>query len=231
MEQDKEFLQWIMQSNPLDNPDSAHQPPSQQHSLSHPPMTAPQQTHHPQSANGYAPTQYPNGQPVMYDEHFYHKQGQATMTGSVNQGTQQPQTPYPSTSNGMMAPPSGPSQPPPPQQHYHHQHHPSHPNQMYDQNQQYQLYQQQQHLQHTVKPTNSGRLSDDDEEHYTDAQLKMMTSKERRQLRNKISARNFRNRRKGNVKGSKEQPYTEDDLLTSFLIHTHMNRIHCFIGR
>ncbi|ORX54141.1 hypothetical protein DM01DRAFT_1407637 [Hesseltinella vesiculosa] len=34
------------------------------------------------------------------------------------------------------------------------------------------------------------------EDQYTDAQLKAMTSKERRQLRNKISARNFRNRRK-----------------------------------
>ncbi|MBM6387038.1 MAG: hypothetical protein JSY10_24085 [Paenibacillus sp.] len=34
-----------------------------------------------------------------------------------------------------------------------------------------------------------------------ESQLKAMTSKERRQLRNKISARNFRNRRKGNVKG------------------------------
>lgn len=32
-----------------------------------------------------------------------------------------------------------------------------------------------------------------------ESQLKAMTSKERRQLRNKISARNFRNRRKGNV--------------------------------
>lgn len=31
----------------------------------------------------------------------------------------------------------------------------------------------------------------------SDSQLKVMTSKERRQLRNKISARNFRNRRKG----------------------------------
>lgn len=34
----------------------------------------------------------------------------------------------------------------------------------------------------------------------TENQLKAMTSKERRQLRNKISARNFRNRRKGNIK-------------------------------
>lgn len=32
-----------------------------------------------------------------------------------------------------------------------------------------------------------------------ESQLKAMTSKERRQLRNKISARNFRNRRKGKV--------------------------------
>ncbi|CAO3643765.1 unnamed protein product [Mucor hiemalis] len=36
----------------------------------------------------------------------------------------------------------------------------------------------------------------EEEEEPTDAQLKMMPSKERRQLRNKISARNFRNRRK-----------------------------------
>jgi hypothetical protein len=202
-------------------------------------MGAPQQTPHPQSANGYVPTQYPNGQPVMYDEHFYHKQGQTNLSGSVNQGAQQPQTPYPSTSNGMMTPPSGLPQQPQPQpqqvqqQHYQQQHHyhPSHPNQIYDHHQQYQLYQQQQHLQHNMKPANSGRLSDDDEEHYTDAQLKMMTSKERRQLRNKISARNFRNRRKGNGKGSKMQFYADDDSLTSFLIHTHMNRIHCFIGR
>lgn len=39
----------------------------------------------------------------------------------------------------------------------------------------------------------------EEEEEPTDAQLKMMPSKERRQLRNKISARNFRNRRKGNI--------------------------------
>jgi len=34
-------------------------------------------------------------------------------------------------------------------------------------------------------------------DHIPESQLKAMTSKERRQLRNKISARNFRNRRKG----------------------------------
>jgi hypothetical protein len=44
--------------------------------------------------------------------------------------------------------------------------------------------------------SNSSPSEEDDEP--TDAQLKMMPSKERRQLRNKISARNFRNRRKGN---------------------------------
>lgn len=37
----------------------------------------------------------------------------------------------------------------------------------------------------------------DDEDYLSETQLKMMTSKERRQLRNKISARKFRNRRKG----------------------------------
>ncbi|KAI7877354.1 hypothetical protein K492DRAFT_239257 [Lichtheimia hyalospora FSU 10163] len=36
----------------------------------------------------------------------------------------------------------------------------------------------------------------DDEDYLSETQLKMMTSKERRQLRNKISARKFRNRRK-----------------------------------
>lgn len=36
-------------------------------------------------------------------------------------------------------------------------------------------------------------------DHIPDSQLKAMTSKERRQLRNKISARNFRNRRKGKL--------------------------------
>lgn len=41
--------------------------------------------------------------------------------------------------------------------------------------------------------------SEEDDEP-TDAQLKLMPSKERRQLRNKISARNFRNRRKGTDK-------------------------------
>lgn len=41
--------------------------------------------------------------------------------------------------------------------------------------------------------------SPSEEDEPTDAQLKMMPSKERRQLRNKISARNFRNRRKGIV--------------------------------
>lgn len=44
--------------------------------------------------------------------------------------------------------------------------------------------------------SNSSPSEEDDEP--TDAQLKLMPSKERRQLRNKISARNFRNRRKGN---------------------------------
>ena len=39
--------------------------------------------------------------------------------------------------------------------------------------------------------------SDDDDDYLSESQLKMMTSKERRQLRNKISARKFRNRRKG----------------------------------
>ena len=39
--------------------------------------------------------------------------------------------------------------------------------------------------------------SDDEDEYLSESQLKMMTSKERRQLRNKISARKFRNRRKG----------------------------------
>jgi hypothetical protein len=37
----------------------------------------------------------------------------------------------------------------------------------------------------------------DDDFHHSDPSLKMMTSKEKRQLRNKISARNFRVRRKG----------------------------------
>jgi hypothetical protein len=39
--------------------------------------------------------------------------------------------------------------------------------------------------------------NDDGEETYTKAQWKAMSPKERRQLRNKISARNFRTRRKG----------------------------------
>lgn len=41
------------------------------------------------------------------------------------------------------------------------------------------------------------RRSEDEDDYLSDSQLKMMTSKERRQLRNKISARKFRNRRKG----------------------------------
>ncbi|CEP10356.1 hypothetical protein [Parasitella parasitica] len=49
-----------------------------------------------------------------------------------------------------------------------------------------------------------------------DSQLKAMTSKERRQLRNKISARNFRNRRKGNkcyiVGGGEYIGSLEDEL-------------------
>ncbi|KAI9490487.1 hypothetical protein BDB00DRAFT_837384 [Zychaea mexicana] len=40
------------------------------------------------------------------------------------------------------------------------------------------------------------RSEDDDDDYLSESQLKMMTSKERRQLRNKISARKFRNRRK-----------------------------------
>ncbi|KAI7847232.1 hypothetical protein BDC45DRAFT_576056 [Circinella umbellata] len=43
---------------------------------------------------------------------------------------------------------------------------------------------------------NHPHRSDDDEDYLSESQLKMMTSKERRQLRNKISARKFRNRRK-----------------------------------
>jgi hypothetical protein len=43
---------------------------------------------------------------------------------------------------------------------------------------------------------NTSSPSEEDDEP-TDAQLKLMPTKERRQLRNKISARNFRNRRKG----------------------------------
>lgn len=42
--------------------------------------------------------------------------------------------------------------------------------------------------------------NDDGEETYTKAQWKAMSPKERRQLRNKISARNFRTRRKGMFK-------------------------------
>jgi hypothetical protein len=48
---------------------------------------------------------------------------------------------------------------------------------------------------HHASANNSSPSEEDDDP--TDAQLKMMPSKERRQLRNKISARNFRNRRKG----------------------------------
>ncbi|KAI8327710.1 hypothetical protein BC941DRAFT_446481 [Chlamydoabsidia padenii] len=58
---------------------------------------------------------------------------------------------------------------------------------------------------HELKASITHRLSDEDEDHYTDAQLKMMTSKERRQLRNKISARNFRNRRKEYIASLEEQ--------------------------
>lgn len=64
---------------------------------------------------------------------------------------------------------------------------------------------QHQPLQEKVSPelANSSMMNtsspSEEEEEPTDAQLKMMPSKERRQLRNKISARNFRNRRKGNV--------------------------------
>jgi hypothetical protein len=53
-------------------------------------------------------------------------------------------------------------------------------------------YKKQRHSSHST----SSPSEEDDEP--TDAQLKLMPSKERRQLRNKISARNFRNRRKGN---------------------------------
>jgi hypothetical protein len=57
--------------------------------------------------------------------------------------------------------------------------------------------QQQQPYHYDSKTGGSTRLSDEDDEHYTTDQFKMMTSKERRQIRNKLSARNFRNRRKG----------------------------------
>ena len=54
--------------------------------------------------------------------------------------------------------------------------------------------------------------SEEDEEP-TDAQLKLMPSKERRQLRNKISARNFRNRRKGKW-------YINNEHISSLLLIT-----------
>ena len=64
-------------------------------------------------------------------------------------------------------------------------------------------------LDNKLQPT-TGRLdfrvSNNDDCHVTDSQLKKMTSKERRQLRNKISARNFRQRRKGIVKLSNQPP-------------------------
>jgi hypothetical protein len=50
---------------------------------------------------------------------------------------------------------------------------------------------------YSLKQT-TGRLDFRSSSNYvSDSQLKSMSSKERRQLRNKISARNFRNRRKG----------------------------------
>ncbi|KAI9496126.1 hypothetical protein BDB00DRAFT_869760 [Zychaea mexicana] len=49
------------------------------------------------------------------------------------------------------------------------------------------------------------RVSNTDECQVTDSQLKKMTSRERRQLRNKISARNFRQRRKDYVTTLEEQ--------------------------
>ncbi|KAG2220063.1 hypothetical protein INT45_007307 [Circinella minor] len=49
------------------------------------------------------------------------------------------------------------------------------------------------------------RVSNNDDCHVTDSQLKKMTSKERRQLRNKISARNFRQRRKDYITTLEEQ--------------------------
>ncbi|KAI9273070.1 hypothetical protein BDA99DRAFT_499937 [Phascolomyces articulosus] len=49
------------------------------------------------------------------------------------------------------------------------------------------------------------RVSNNDDCQVTDSQLKKMTSKERRQLRNKISARNFRQRRKDYITSLEEQ--------------------------
>ncbi|CAO3590069.1 unnamed protein product [Absidia cylindrospora] len=67
---------------------------------------------------------------------------------------------------------------------------------------------QQQHGRYSSKAVDGTRLSDEDVEHYTDAQFKMMTSKERRQLRNKLSARNFRNCRKEYITSLEEQVET-----------------------
>ncbi|ORZ21581.1 hypothetical protein BCR42DRAFT_434481 [Absidia repens] len=67
---------------------------------------------------------------------------------------------------------------------------------------------QQQQGRHGSKAIYDTRLSDEDDERYTDAQFKMMTSKERRQLRNKLSARNFRNRRKEYITSLEEQVET-----------------------
>lgn len=65
--------------------------------------------------------------------------------------------------------------------------------------------QQEQHSGDSSDSTIAGRRDsilskgEDCEENYTKAQWKAMSPKERRQLRNKISARNFRTRRKGKL--------------------------------
>lgn len=51
---------------------------------------------------------------------------------------------------------------------------------------------------HDEKTSDKRRQQEDLDDHLSESELKKMTSKERRQLRNKISARKFRTRKKGN---------------------------------
>ncbi|KAI8093529.1 uncharacterized protein BX664DRAFT_109421 [Halteromyces radiatus] len=155
MDQDKEFLDWVMQNNPMEGATSNFELPQQQY------HSTPQQPHYPN---------YPPYQPTYDNE----------SNRSFYQNT--PSMMHDKTS----------------------QHLPSN----YSVEIQHQMHYSGQHSHQQPKESNinngTGRLSDEDEENYTEAQLKMMTSKERRQLRNKISARNFRNRRKGKKKKKKK---------------------------
>jgi hypothetical protein len=200
MEQDKDLFQWIMQYNPSDEP----YPPQpslltmQQPSLSYQTnVMAPQDLFQSASTNVVTESSSSSSHPqYMYEERQHHLQQGPFVNDPLSQYQNQPAHLYTTIDNAHL--PTLQSQTKP----------------YYDPLPGDQPY----------RPNDTGHLSEEDECHYTDAQLKTMTSKERRQIRNKISARNFRNRRKGTFTKTM-------DLVTVISLLLLSNRIHRLIGR